>query len=242
MRVRSKRWGRWGLLLAVGVAAALPGKAAVDRADRALSPLVETVVARSDGEPEAALHVVVDESREPRLRFFTGEGGGFELPLAGGGFLGVELVDLTPELRSHFGVPEDAGVMIGRVVDDSPAWRAGLRVGDVISGVAGVTVGTARDLAREVRGRGGETAVLEVWRDGAVEQIDVTLEAREGSWSALASPFGDGDFHRLMERYGLSCEGEHCGVMIRCGDEGPCECEVNGERRQCGEVEGGDGE
>ena len=49
-----------------------------------------------------------------------------------GKVLGVGLTDLTPELREHFGVGGDAGVMISRVVEDSPAAKAGLRVGDII--------------------------------------------------------------------------------------------------------------
>ena len=50
-------------------------------------------------------------------------------PRLSGGYLGVELVDLTPELREHFGAPRDVGVMVGRVEPGSPAARAGLEVG-----------------------------------------------------------------------------------------------------------------
>src|SRR5580765_8248340 len=39
--------------------------------------------------------------------------------------LGISLVDITPELRSHFGAPKDAGVLVGSVEKDSPAARAG---------------------------------------------------------------------------------------------------------------------
>ena len=42
------------------------------------------------------------------------------------GYLGVQLLDLTPELRVHFGVSEDSGVMISQIVEDSPAAAAGL--------------------------------------------------------------------------------------------------------------------
>src|SRR5436305_13618930 len=38
-----------------------------------------------------------------------------------GGYLGVGLLNLTPELRTHFGVPEDAGVLLSKVAPGSPA-------------------------------------------------------------------------------------------------------------------------
>ena len=37
------------------------------------------------------------------------------------GYLGAALTDLTPELRGHFGAPEDAGVLVARVEEESPA-------------------------------------------------------------------------------------------------------------------------
>lgn len=98
----------------------------------------------------------------------------------GGGYLGVQLTALTPELRAHFGVPEDRGVMVARVAEDSPAARAGLQVGDVVTGIEGEAVETPWDLSLAVRGKeAGETASLEVWRDGRGLDFDVTLEERE---------------------------------------------------------------
>src|SRR5262245_15606747 len=47
-----------------------------------------------------------------------------------GGFLGVQLIGITPELRQHYGVPKDAGVLVGAVEADSPAAKAGIQVGD----------------------------------------------------------------------------------------------------------------
>lgn len=96
------------------------------------------------------------------------------------GFLGVEITSLTPELRSHFGVSEDEGVMIGKIVDDSAAFRAGLQVGDIITRVGDETIEGAWDLTAAIRGSGGgETVMIEYWRDGAVNQQSVVLDARE---------------------------------------------------------------
>lgn len=146
----------------------------------------------------------------------------------GGGFLGVELAALTPELRAHFGAPEDAGVMVARVTEESPAWRSGVQVGDIVVAVGGEDVASPADLAREVRARGGETVTLEVWRAGSVERLDVTLEEREASW-----PAGLGPPHWR----GARCEREDCRIVVRCDAAGECECTVDGESRDCAELE-----
>ncbi len=145
-----------------------------------------------------------------------------------GAFLGVQMTELTPELRAHFGVPEDAGVMVSKVVDDSPASRAGVQVGDVVSAVDGEAVSSGRSLARAIDGReDGDAVTLEVWRDGSVETLTATLEQRESHHRARAMRIhghGDHDF---------DCgDAEECKVLVEC-DGGDCECTVNGEAMDC---------
>ncbi|NJL28850.1 MAG: PDZ domain-containing protein [Thermoanaerobaculia bacterium] len=97
-----------------------------------------------------------------------------------GGFLGVELTSLTPELRRHFGAAEDAGVMISRVVDGSPADKAGLKVGDVITAIGGEEVERPGDLVRRVRrGEDGESLEISYVRDGRAGSTSARIEQRE---------------------------------------------------------------
>lgn len=144
-----------------------------------------------------------------------------------GGYLGVTLTELTPELRAHFGVPEDVGVMISQVMEDSPAQRAGVKVGDIISGVDGEDVGSAMSLKKRISPReDGEAAMLEVWRDGQMETLTATLEAREGMRFRRMEFLGDGRLH-------LGCgDSEDCEVEVTC-DDGDCNCIVNGEESDC---------
>jgi hypothetical protein len=183
----------------------------------------------------------------------------------GGAFLGVQLSELTPELRTHFGVPDDAGVMVGKVVDDSPALRAGLEVGDIVTAVGGEPVASASALSRAIRGHeDGDTVVLEVWRDGRVQKIDATLEEREREVAMAIAPSvhavasaADGEARVIEVK--VACEdGEDCTVDVAnansfefaasaCGDSGECEvnvdcdggdcaCTVNGEATDCSEL------
>ncbi len=96
------------------------------------------------------------------------------------GYLGAALTELSPELRAHFGAPEEAGVLVARVEADSPAAAAGLAVGDVITALDGQRVATSFDLRRRVRAMDeGARATLEVVRGGRVLALPVTIVERE---------------------------------------------------------------
>jgi hypothetical protein len=90
------------------------------------------------------------------------------------------MVALTPELRRHFGAPEDAGVMISSVIEDSPASEAGLVVGDVLTAIDGQSVASNLDVARKISAHDDQSvAILEVWRDGVVSNLSATIVERE---------------------------------------------------------------
>lgn len=95
-------------------------------------------------------------------------------------FLGVEATPISPELRRHFGSPENRGVLVSRVIEGGPAARAGLAVGDVVTRCAGAEVEQPRDLRSAVRDRkGGESVEVEVFRDGKARTLKVQLEEKE---------------------------------------------------------------
>ena len=92
----------------------------------------------------------------------------------GSGFLGVQLTPLTPELRVHFGVAEDTGVMVARVEEGGPAHAAGIRVGDILSAIDGERIDSGRQLSRAVRKKEeGDLVMLELYRDGSLESYPV---------------------------------------------------------------------
>jgi membrane-associated protease RseP (regulator of RpoE activity) len=129
--------------------------------------------------------VVVDEGaavaegrRLHRVR--VGPDGGVTLPGVKRAFLGVHVIDLTEELRSHFGVAADRGVLVSRVSEGSPASKAGLRPGDLILTIQGEPVRSAGDLRRLIRGKESGSAInLETSRNGTRQTLFANLEERE---------------------------------------------------------------
>ena len=96
------------------------------------------------------------------------------------GFIGVTLVEITPELRAHYGAPREAGVVVSGVEADTPAGRAGVQVGDVITSVDGKRVRWTGDVSRAVRDKkGGETVEVEIVRDRAPRKVNITVEERK---------------------------------------------------------------
>ena len=93
-------------------------------------------------------------------------------------WLGVSMQELTSDLRDGISYNGD-GVLVSGVSSDSPADRAGVRKGDVITSVNGHKVDSPDALAREVRAaRSGQTVRLDVVREGRTRSLSATLTLR----------------------------------------------------------------
>lgn len=144
----------------------------------ALIPLtLPAVLWAGDEEAPRVRQRVVRVEPAPGVLFLEGPDGfhGFR-----GGYLGVGLLDLTQELREHFGAPAEAGVMVSSVEPDGPAAKAGVAVGDILTAVDGDTLRSAWDLGRRIRrGEEGETVGLELVRAGKPLSLTATLDERD---------------------------------------------------------------
>lgn len=144
--------------------------------------------------------------------FRSGGGGLFEL--AGGGFLGVQLTELTDALRGHFGVRPGVGVMVGDVVDDSPAQRAGFRAGDIVVAVDGTEIGSGSELTKMVRAlEDGETAGFEIMREGSSVALNATIVEREPRARFFSADGGQSQVPKELFFHRQECEdGEDCSA------------------------------
>jgi len=106
------------------------------------------------------------------------------------GFLGITPQELTPELARNFGVSNTHGVAIATVVDNSPASKAGLMVGDVITAVNGTNVEDVNSFRLQIAGFApGTTVHLKVDRNGKMMDTAVTL----GTFDLEAEAKGDNE-------------------------------------------------
>lgn len=101
-------------------------------------------------------------------------------------FLGIQMVDLNSDIRaeiereygSQIRLDTDEGVLIVRVLPDSPADRGGLQEGDAIVRVGGVDIETTAEVQQRVEAsQVGALLEIEVLRDGVVETVGVRPEA-----------------------------------------------------------------
>jgi len=98
------------------------------------------------------------------------------------GYLGVELIEMTPDLRAHYGAPRDAGVLVGSVESDSPAAKAGIEVGDIITRGDGERIESISDLTHMVRAKkAGDSVKIEVSRNRATRTLTATVAERASS-------------------------------------------------------------
>jgi serine protease Do len=92
------------------------------------------------------------------------------------GWLGIAMQPMTPALASAVGHPGAEGVLVDKVMEDSPAQKAQLKQGDVITAFNGETIKGPRDLAVDVANvASGTSAKLTIWRDGHESTVDVAI-------------------------------------------------------------------
>ncbi|WP_026732661.1 HhoA/HhoB/HtrA family serine endopeptidase [Fischerella sp. PCC 9605] len=106
-------------------------------------------------------------------------------------YLGVQMLTLTPQLakesnsdpNSQFLIPEVNGVLVMRVIPNSPAANAGIRRGDVITQVDGQSINSAEQLQNLVEdSRIGQTLQVKVQRGNQTQQLAVrTAELQNAS-------------------------------------------------------------
>jgi serine protease Do len=91
--------------------------------------------------------------------------------------LGINAEDLTSQLGSYFGAPNNAGVLVREVRPGTPADKAGLKAGDVITRVEGKEVRTLADLRTQLREKSNQASVnMSVLRKGSEIAVTVPIE------------------------------------------------------------------
>lgn len=98
------------------------------------------------------------------------------------GWIGVTIQDVDENSAKALGLKDAAGALIGNVMENEPAHKAGVLDGDVIIAVDKKNIEDSAALLRTIADKApGSTAVLTIWRDGKAQDITVTLGERKSS-------------------------------------------------------------
>ena len=130
------------------------------------------------------------------LEKFRAEGFGenFRLIQGGGGRrIGITTQNLTDQLANYFGVSGRDGLLVTSVAENSPASKAGLRAGDVVTEVDGTRLKNAAELSRALNRKDEGEVSLTVVRDRKTRTFKVTPDRTQNN----PTFFAPGDFEAV---------------------------------------------
>ena len=214
-------------------------------------PFIQTDVAINPGNSGGPLFNLEGEVVGINSQIFTRSGGfmglSFAIPMsvamdvadqlkASGkvsrGWLGVVIQEVNKDLAESFGLEKPAGALVAQVLEDGPAAKGGLQVGDVILSLDGKPIIMSADLPHLVGAlKPGTKANLEIVREGARKNLKLavgTMPADDGDETTEgATPGAERSSNRLgvsvaeltdEQKKALDLRG---GVVIREVQDGP---------------------
>jgi len=92
------------------------------------------------------------------------------------GWIGVQIQPVTADVADSLGLKKAEGALVAEPQADSPAAKAGILAGDVVTAVNGETIKDSRDLAKKIGAMApGSTVKLDVQRKGETKTLSMTL-------------------------------------------------------------------
>jgi len=186
-------------------------------------PFIQTDVAINPGNSGGPLFNMKGEVVGINSQIFTRSGGfmglSFAIPIdvaldvsnqlkkdgkVNRGWLGVVIQEVNKDLAESFGLDKPAGALVAQVLEDGPAAKGGLQVGDVILSMNGQPIVMSADLPHLVGSlKDGARAKLEIIRNGKRQNLDVTVGALPDEDADITTP-GQGSAERSSNRLGVA--------------------------------------
>ena len=186
-------------------------------------PFIQTDVAINPGNSGGPLFNMKGEVVGINSQIFTRSGGfmglSFAIPIdvaidvsnqlkkdgkVSRGWLGVVIQEVNKDLAESFGLDKPAGALVAQVLEDGPAAKGGLQVGDVILSMNGQPIVMSADLPHLVGSlKDGEKAKLEIIRNGKRQTLDVGVGAMPDDDAEIGAGV-EGSAERSSNRLGVS--------------------------------------
>ena len=132
------------------------------------------------------------------------------------GVLGVNIYNVTPDIAKEYGLSESSGALVAGVSQGSAAERGGIKTGDIITAINGVTIKDAGELRNTIGMlRVGDKVEISYLRDGKPRKTTALIAERSETDAANAA-----DINRGLEGAELADAPDGGGVLIRSVREG----------------------
>jgi S1-C subfamily serine protease len=159
------------------------------QAPRESRQVQEAVLADADGLEESG-QTIVRENQDPTrievLPSIDNDEMNIVIGGDGSGWLGVETHEVTADKAKELKLAAERGVVLGKIVPDSPAAKAGLKENDVVTEINGQRVEGAAQFRRMIHEiPAGRSIQLTVWRDGRTQTVSATLGKSEERHHAM---------------------------------------------------------
>lgn len=100
--------------------------------------------------------------------------------------LGIQMQEISPELKKAKGLTTLQGAYVANVVEDGAAYKAGVRIGDVITQIDSTPIKTGTDLQEQIgRHRPGDIVTLTILRKGSLLTFTAELTNHQGNTSLI---------------------------------------------------------
>jgi len=132
------------------------------------------------------------------------------------GQLGVSMYTVTPDIAHSLGLPNAVGALVSQVVEGSPAEKAGVRTGDVITSVNGQPVKSNSELRNTIGLlRVGDRVDIGLVRDGKPLKVTAVIADSSGELSG-----GPASIHKSFEGAALADAPDSGGALVRSVEPG----------------------
>jgi serine protease Do len=104
------------------------------------------------------------------------------------GWLGITVQELNDNLVSYFGLPDNKGALVAKIMENSPAQKAGIKAGDVIKKLDDIKINNVRELLAVVgRTDSGKKIKAVLIRDKKVLNVEIIVSQRPDEVNLIAS-------------------------------------------------------
>jgi len=109
------------------------------------------------------------------------------------GYLGIQIQPVTADVADAVGLVKQQGALVAAVTADSAAARAGVKTGDVVTGLGDEQIKSPKDLSRLVADMTpGAKQKLTVWREGKSTELAITIGGNDVETKQVAANGEDG--------------------------------------------------